>query len=126
MRKPSTPNTEARLRTAGPLRSVSELATLIGVNRSTLYRAINRGDFPLPIVRFGSRIQVPRAAAEKLINGGVVAAAPGVDGRPDGPHRYCGSCSAPLGALSSCSAGRRMRSRDGSSTREFPSPAKGA
>jgi excisionase family DNA binding protein len=111
MRKLNGHNEHAPQRTARPLLSVAELARLIGVNPSTLYRAINRGDFPLPIVRFGNRIQVPRAAAEKLIHGSVVATVPGSAESPDGAERYCASCSAPLGALSSCSAGRRMRTR---------------
>jgi len=52
-----------------PLLTIPELADLVGMHPSTLYRAITRGDFPVPIVRFGDRIRVPRAAVEKLLYG---------------------------------------------------------
>lgn len=95
--------------TKSPLLTVPELASLIGVNRSTLYRAINRGDFPLPIVRFGNRIQVPRAAAEKLIYGGPLPSVPGTPESGEEPLLYCASCSAPLRGRLSCSAGHKTQ-----------------
>lgn len=54
-----------------PLLSITELAALVGVNPATLYRTINRGEFPLPIVRLGTRMQVPRVAVERLLHGDV-------------------------------------------------------
>jgi len=52
-----------------PLLTIPELADLVGMHPSTLYRAITRGDFPVPIVRFGDRIRVPRVAVERLLYG---------------------------------------------------------
>ena len=90
----------ARARTAmseqHPLLSITELAALVGVNPATLYRTINRGEFPLPIVRLGTRMQVPRVAVERLLHGDVA---------PDSrvpceagplPSIHCPSCRAPL------------------------------
>ncbi len=39
-----------------PLLSVEETAILLGETRSTLYRALKAGTFPLPVFRIGSRI----------------------------------------------------------------------
>jgi hypothetical protein len=76
------------------------------VNPSTLYRTITRGDFPVPIVRFGDRIRVPRAAVEALLYG---------DDRGDAPsdssersEGYSSSC-ATRRRLASCSPGRKSR-----------------
>jgi len=53
--------------TKSPLLTVPELASLIGVNRSTLYRAINRGDLSAPDCEVRESYSGTRAAAEKLI-----------------------------------------------------------
>lgn len=52
-----------------PLLSVEETAILLGETRSTLYRALRAGTFPLPYFRIGSRIRIPRRAVERLIEG---------------------------------------------------------
>ena len=45
-----------------PLLTVSQVAVLLGCDRSTLYRAIVAERFPLPVVRLNRRILVPRVA----------------------------------------------------------------
>ena len=52
-----------------PLLSVAEAAVLLGETRSTLYRAVKAGTLPLPMLRIGSRIRIPRMAVENLIAG---------------------------------------------------------
>jgi predicted DNA-binding transcriptional regulator AlpA len=42
---------------------------MLGEDRSTLYRSIKRGDFPLPVVTINGRMRVPRKAIETLITG---------------------------------------------------------
>lgn len=57
------------LKAPKPLLSVEEAALLLGETRSTLYRAIKAGDFPLPIFRIGQRIRIPRRSVERLLAG---------------------------------------------------------
>jgi excisionase family DNA binding protein len=52
-----------------PLLSVEETAILLGETRSTIYRAVKAGTLPLPVLRIGSRIRIPRRAVECLIAG---------------------------------------------------------
>jgi excisionase family DNA binding protein len=52
-----------------PLLSVEETADLLCEARSTLYRAVKAGTLPLPIVRIGGRIRIPRRAVERLLAG---------------------------------------------------------
>ena len=52
-----------------PLLSVEEAAVLLGETRSTLYRSIKAGTFPLPIFRIGQRIRIPRRSIERLLAG---------------------------------------------------------
>jgi excisionase family DNA binding protein len=52
-----------------PLLSVEETAVLLGETRSTLYRALKAGTFPLPVFRIGGRVRIPRRAVERLIDG---------------------------------------------------------
>jgi excisionase family DNA binding protein len=54
-----------------PFLSVEEAAMLLGEARSTLYRAVKTGTFPLPVVRIGERIRIPRSAVDRLIAGDV-------------------------------------------------------
>jgi excisionase family DNA binding protein len=49
--------------------SIEEVAPILGVGVSTLYRSIARGEFPLPIIRIGGRILVPRDALEAVLRG---------------------------------------------------------
>lgn len=57
------------LKSPKPLLSVEEAALLLGETRSTLYRAIKAGDFPLPIFKIGRRIRIPRRSVERLLAG---------------------------------------------------------
>ena len=56
-------------KTPKPLLSVEEAANLLGETRSTLYRSIKEGSFPLLIFRIGRRIRIPRRSVERLLNG---------------------------------------------------------
>lgn len=46
--------------------SISEAADLLGIHPSTAYRAIAAGTFPVPVVRIGDVLKVPRAAVHRL------------------------------------------------------------
>jgi len=48
---------------------IGKAAVLLGETRSTLYRAIKAGTFPLPIFRIGQRIRIPRRSVERLLDG---------------------------------------------------------
>lgn len=54
-----------------PLLSIEEAAEMLGIHRCTLYRSIERGDFPLPLFQINARWRVPRKAVEALIEGAV-------------------------------------------------------
>jgi len=94
-----------------PLLTVSQVAVLLGCDRSTLYRAIVAERFPLPVVRLNRRILVPRVAVERLLGRGKG------HGPPDEPPAlspYCPTCGAapPSTVVASrtratCSAARR-------------------
>ncbi len=49
---------------------VASAAKILGVHPLTLYSAIQRDESPVPIIRVGRRILVPRAALERLLEGG--------------------------------------------------------
>lgn len=103
--------TTGKRREPSPLVGISELADILGMHRSTIYRSIDAGSFPLPVVRIGARITVPRTAVEKLISGGAeqTPPAPG-HGRP---HDHCPSCGDRLSSARTrptCSAARRSSS----------------
>jgi len=71
---PSTrPNWRLRSSHLKPLLSVEEAAELLGQSRSSLYRAIGRGDLPLPLVTINGRYRIPRVAVERLIDGEILA-----------------------------------------------------
>ncbi len=54
--------TDRRLSTK-PLLSVEDTAILLGQSRSSIYRAIDRGDLPLPVFTINGRWRVPRRAS---------------------------------------------------------------
>ncbi|MGH9097580.1 MAG: helix-turn-helix domain-containing protein [Acidimicrobiales bacterium] len=61
--------------TGGPMKtrtraflSVNEAAILLGESRSTLYRSIDRGDMPLPVVTINGRLRIPRRAVVALMD----------------------------------------------------------
>ncbi len=55
-----------------PLLSVEEAATLLGYSRATLYRAISKGNLPLPLYKISGCWRIPRRAVERLVEGEVV------------------------------------------------------
>ncbi len=56
---------------AKPLLSVDDTAVLLGQSRSSIYRAIERGDLPLPVITINGRLRIPRRAVERLLEGDV-------------------------------------------------------
>jgi excisionase family DNA binding protein len=96
------------------LLSVAEAAVLLGIDRATCYRAIRNDTFPVPVVRLGGRIRIPRRAVERLLDGAQPTAGsqspqltPAVDSCP-----VCGSltpvaASSPSRRRPICSAARR-------------------
>ena len=66
-----------------PLLSVEDTAVLLGQSRSSIYRAIDRGDLPLPVITINGRLRVPRRAVERLLDGDI--GPPSAKGREDSP-----------------------------------------
>jgi excisionase family DNA binding protein len=54
---------------AKPLISVEQAAELLGQSRSSVYRAIAKGELPLPLLRIGGRYRIPRISVERLVDG---------------------------------------------------------
>ena len=54
--------------------SIDEAAILIGISRSTAYRAIATNSFPVPIIRVGGRWRISRQALRRLLDGDEPAA----------------------------------------------------
>jgi excisionase family DNA binding protein len=73
-----------------PLLSVDEVAIELGESRSTIYRALKRGDLPLPAFTINGRLRIPRRAVERLING----VDPATEAREVTTTGYCASCDA--------------------------------
>lgn len=110
------PRPSARRTVLSPLLTLTEVADALGLHRSTLYRAISRNDFPLPVVRIGSQMRVPKTAVQRLLglriddpeqherSAGAVAATGDLD--------HCSSCGSRLAARTrpTCSAARRSSS----------------
>jgi predicted DNA-binding transcriptional regulator AlpA len=48
---------------------IVEAAVLLGQSRSSLYRAIEKGDLPLPVFKQAGRWRVPRRTVERVIDG---------------------------------------------------------
>ena len=100
------------------LLTISEVADLLGVHRSTLYRTIGRAGLPLPIIRVGATMRVPRVAVERMLGGELSTRAPAplfapptVSGLVE-PAYYCSGCGSPLPVSKRpmCSAARRSSS----------------
>jgi excisionase family DNA binding protein len=51
------------------LLSLEETALLLGIGRSTMYRAVRDGNVPFPVHRIGGYWYVPRAALQRFLNG---------------------------------------------------------
>ncbi len=54
-----------------PLLSVEGAAVLLGQSRSSIYRAIERGDLPIPVLTINGRLRIPRRAVERLLDGDI-------------------------------------------------------
>lgn len=95
--------------------SVDEVAALLGLSRATLYRSIQRRDFPLPVVTLNARLRVPRRAVDRLLEGLDPAVPDGGGGQAPAPGaRTCPACgsllSSPAKRRPMCSAARRSSS----------------
>ena len=62
-----TPWTPERLRALGLTTDVATAAEIFGIGRSTAYDLIRDGNFPLPLLRFGTKKRVPVAAILKAL-----------------------------------------------------------
>jgi len=58
-----------RSRTA-QLLNLEETALVLGIGRSTIYRAVRAGKVPFPVHRIGGKWYVPRRALERFLDGG--------------------------------------------------------
>jgi excisionase family DNA binding protein len=92
--------------------SIEETSVLMGISRATLYRSVQRGDFPVPVVRLNGRLRVSRRAVERLMEGVDLAPQLGVTPPSSGACPTCGAPSAipPLRRRPMCSAARRSSS----------------
>jgi hypothetical protein len=68
----SAPWTEDRVRALGLHTDVATAASILGIGRSTAYDLIRRDNFPVPVVRVGSRIRVPVAPLADVFIAGAV------------------------------------------------------
>lgn len=62
-----------------PCVSADEAFAELGIDRTTGYRAIKEGTFPLPVIRVGRLIRISTAALQQLLETGVPPA-------PDGAY----------------------------------------
>jgi hypothetical protein len=93
---------------ANLLITISEAASLLG----------GRSDLPLPIIRVGARMRVPRVAVERILGGELQTGVPAsvitlpTAGDVDQHASYCAACGSRLAASSrpTCSAARRSSS----------------
>jgi excisionase family DNA binding protein len=53
-----------------PLLTIEETAVLLGIGRTTLYRAVGEGRVPFPVHQIGGIRYVPRSAVDRLLEGG--------------------------------------------------------
>ncbi len=49
--------------------SVEEAAVMLGIGRGLAYESCRRGEFPVPVIRVGTRYRISRVALEKLLAG---------------------------------------------------------
>lgn len=94
IRQPPNHGCSVRSTTVGtkPLLSVSEAALLLGMDRSTLYRAIRQGEAgDIPMARVGRRMRIPRRAIERLVAGKIGWDEGGTIDQDPGRCPACGS-----------------------------------
>ena len=46
---------------------IAEAARLLGIGRNQAYESAQRGDFPVPVIKIGKRVLVPKGALDKLL-----------------------------------------------------------
>jgi excisionase family DNA binding protein len=51
------------------LLNLEETALILGIGRSTIYRAVRDGKVPFPVHRIGERWYVPKRALERFLDG---------------------------------------------------------
>jgi excisionase family DNA binding protein len=51
------------------LLSLEETALVLGIGRSTIYRAVHDESLPFPVHRIGGRWYVPKAALQRFLEG---------------------------------------------------------
>lgn len=56
---------ENQARTMG----IEEFATLVGIGRRFAYEKAAANELPVPVIRIGRRLLIPRDAVERLLNG---------------------------------------------------------
>ena len=54
--------TPARIRALGAVTDIATAGAILGLSRSVAYDLAHRGEFPIPVIRAGSRYRVPVAA----------------------------------------------------------------
>lgn len=64
-----------------PVISAEEAFAVLGLDRSTGYKAIREGNFPVPVLRIGRLIRVPTAPLRRLLGLGEQPATPTADRR---------------------------------------------
>lgn len=52
--------------------SLAEAATVLGVHRSTAWELWKRGEFPVPVLRIGTRLRVTKHHLASYLLGGLV------------------------------------------------------
>jgi len=50
--------------------SIPEAAAMLGISLSATYRAVSRGDFPVPVIQIGGRRLILRDPFEALLRDG--------------------------------------------------------
>lgn len=64
-----SPMAGASLRREPAVLTAEEAFSLLGIDRSTGYKAIRSGTFPVPVVRVGRLIRIPTAPLMSLLEG---------------------------------------------------------
>lgn len=51
--------------------TIRQAASMLGISRSLAYELVKNGNFPVPVLRLGRRMVVPRAALLRLLGSAV-------------------------------------------------------
>lgn len=73
--------TADRIRALGAVTDLTTAAAIFGLSRATAYDLAKRGQFPVAVLRFGSRYRIPVAAILHALH------LPADDGLPAAPSR---------------------------------------